>query len=72
MATSSATPQAPTSQSVPVYPVDAISALGIHNGVVRIQFMRLSTEGNAIPTVELFLPISQMKSLADTLIRSAK
>jgi hypothetical protein len=53
--------------NVQAFPVDGISSLGIHNGVVRIQFMRLNTDGKAIPSVEINVPVSQIKTLADTL-----
>lgn len=58
-------------ENVPAFPVDGISSLGIHNGVVRIQFMRLNTEGKAVSSVELHLPLSQMRALAETLAKSA-
>jgi hypothetical protein len=58
--------------NIPAFPVDAISALGIHNGVVRIQFMRLNVDGKAVPTVELHLPVSQLKALSDTLTKTAR
>jgi hypothetical protein len=57
--------------NVPAFPVDSISSLGIHNGVVRIQFMRLTPEGKAVPAVELNVPISQLRSLVETLSKAA-
>jgi len=56
---------------VKVFPVDGISSLGIHNGVVRIQFMRLNTDGKAIPAVELNVPVSQIKAMGETLSKVA-
>ena len=58
-------------ERVEAYPVDGINTLGIHNGVVRIQFMRLNTEGKAVPAVEINVPLSQMKALAETLMKAA-
>jgi hypothetical protein len=57
---------------VQAFPVDGISSLGIHNGVVRIQFMRLNTDGKAVPALEIHVPASQIKQLADTLAGLAK
>jgi hypothetical protein len=57
-------------ENVPAFPVDGISSLGIHNGVVRIQFIRLNTEGKAVPSVELNIPLSQLRTLAETLTKS--
>jgi hypothetical protein len=59
-----------TVENIQAFPVDGISSLGIHNGVVRIQFMRLDPDGRAVPAVEINVPVSQMRSLADTLINS--
>jgi hypothetical protein len=59
-------------ENVQAFPVDGISSLGIHNGVVRIQFMRLNTDGKAIPCVEINVPVSQIKTLSDTLVALAR
>jgi hypothetical protein len=58
-------------ENIAAFPVDGISSLGIHNGVVRIQFMRLNPDGKAVPAVELNVPISQMKALSDTIAKAA-
>ncbi len=46
---------------------DAVKALGVHNGIVRISLIRLSAEGHPIPAVELMLPTDQLKSLVKAL-----
>lgn len=43
--------------------VDGISALGVHNGVVRIQFFRLLADGKSQVTLELQIPQNQVKNL---------
>jgi hypothetical protein len=45
--------------------VDGVSAIAIHNGVVRVQFMRIGMNGTSIPSVELHVPVVSMKSVAD-------
>lgn len=47
--------------------VDGISAIAIHNGVARIQFMRLGLDGKATPTVEIDIPVSAVRSVIDAL-----
>ena len=49
------------------YLVDGVSALAIHNGVARIQFMRLGIDGKPVPTVEIQIPVASVKSLTDAL-----
>lgn len=50
-------------RDVPVVLCDAVQSLGVHNGVTRIAFVRLSAGGEPIPAIELLLPnfvVSQM------------
>ena len=35
---------------------DAVQSLGVHNGVVRVSFIRLNPEGRPVPALELMLP----------------
>lgn len=52
--------------------VDGASAIAIHNGVVRIQFMRLAMDGKPIPSVELHVPAASIKSVMDALEKIAR
>jgi hypothetical protein len=47
--------------------VDGIQSVAIHNGVARIVFMRLDTNGKPLPTVELNVPMNQMSSITQSL-----
>jgi hypothetical protein len=47
--------------------VDGVSALAIHNGVARIQFMRLGIDGKPVPSVEIQVPVAAVKSMLDAL-----
>jgi|TARA_R110001583_G_scaffold195427_1_gene373256 hypothetical protein len=47
--------------------VDGIQSVAIHNGVARIVFMRLDTNGKPLPTVELNVPMNQMSSITQAL-----
>ena len=49
------------------YLVDGVSAIAIHNGVARIQFMRLGIDGKPGPTVEIQVPVLSVKSVIDAL-----
>lgn len=49
------------------YLVDGVKAIAIHNGVVRIQFMRLGMDGKPENSVELHVPVASMKSVAEAL-----
>ncbi len=52
--------------------VDGVQALGVHNGVARVSFMRLSADGKPVPALELLLPTSQVRALIDGLNKVAK
>jgi hypothetical protein len=45
--------------SPPVIFCDTVQSLGVHNGVVRISFIRLDAEGKATPALDLLLPVGQ-------------
>lgn len=47
--------------------VDGIKSMGIHNGIVRINFMRLDTDGKDEVVLQLGLPQSQAQSVAKAL-----
>ena len=47
--------------------VDGIQSVAIHNGVARVLFMRLGTDGTPLTSVELNIPINQMPSIAQAL-----
>lgn len=51
--------------------VDGIKTIAIHNGVVRIQFMRLGMDGKPVNSVELHVPVVSMKSVAEALRKAA-
>lgn len=44
---------------LPCVTVDGIQTIGIHNGVARVLFVRMSAEGKALPALELLIPVSQ-------------
>lgn len=73
--------QAPQSQAAspkssslpsPSYLVDGVSALAIHNGVARIQFMKLGRDGQPEPSIELCVPVVQLKSLIEVFTKASK
>ena len=47
--------------------VDGIQSVAIHNGVARVVFMRLDTDGKPLPSVELNIPLNQMASITQAL-----
>jgi hypothetical protein len=49
--------------------VDGIQSVAIHNGVARIVFMRLDTNGKPIPSVEINVPMNQMPTITQALGR---
>lgn len=48
----------------PAFIVDGIQSLGVHNGVARVQFFRLTVDGKSVPVVELQIPVSQAAQIA--------
>ena len=53
-----------TGPSPPILFVDAVYTVAIHNGCVRIAFIRLDAEGKPVPALELLMPASQIGALA--------
>jgi hypothetical protein len=49
----------------PTYLIDGIKAIAKHNGVIRIEFMRLGIDGQPIPAVEIQVPLSAVASVAE-------
>lgn len=49
------------------YLVDGVSGLGVHNGVVRLQFMSLNINGGAIDTLQIQIPLSAVYSVVEAL-----
>ena len=47
--------------------VDGVSAVAVHNGVARVQFMKICIDGKASDSHELLIPISAIKSVMDAL-----
>jgi hypothetical protein len=60
------------SPAMPTCLVDGVSAIAVHNGVARIQFMRLNIEGKPEPNVELAVPVTQLKSIIEAFQKAAK
>jgi hypothetical protein len=54
------------------YLVDGVSAVAIHNGVARIQFMRLNVEGKPESAVELAVPVTQVKSIVEAFMKAQR
>lgn len=47
--------------------VDVIQSVAVHNGVARIKFARLGTDGKAVASLELLVPTRQVRSIIDGL-----
>jgi hypothetical protein len=47
--------------------IDGISAIAIHNGVARIQFMRLGFDGKPMNSHVIEIPMSAVKSVIEAL-----
>lgn len=56
---------------VPAILCDTVQSVGVHNGIVRITFIRLDADGEATPALELFMPVSQIMSLAKVIHATA-
>jgi len=52
--------------------VDGIQTVGVHNGVARVQFMRLGADGKPVPAVELLIPVNQISAIVQGLSKTAK
>ena len=55
------------SNEIPAILADGVNALAVHNGIARVQFMRLGIDGKPQPVVELQLPTIAAKSISDAL-----
>jgi hypothetical protein len=47
----------------PVVFCDTVQSVGVHNGLVRIAFIRLDANGRPEPALELMIPVAQVASL---------
>jgi len=56
----------------PVIFCDTVQAVSVHNGVARIQFIRLEGEKGSSPALELLLPVAEARSLMKALQSFAK
>ena len=52
--------------------VDGISAAGVHNGVVRVKFFQLTSDGRSEIVLELQIPQNQIKEIISGLSKFAK
>ncbi|HXT07652.1 MAG TPA: hypothetical protein VN715_12025 [Roseiarcus sp.] len=51
----------------PIVICDAVDALGVHNGVVRVRLSRLTADGASVPVLELLTPISVVAQIVKAL-----
>lgn len=51
---------------------DMARSVGLHNGVVRIKFAQLDTEGKAEDVLDLMLPQSELRNFIEGLRKLAK
>jgi hypothetical protein len=54
-------------QTQPTFLVDGVSAIAIHNGVARVQFMKLGFDGKPANSHEVLIPLPAVKSVIDAL-----
>ena len=52
-----------TGPSPPILFVDTVQSVAVHNGCVRIAFIRLDAEGKPVPALELIMPQGQIATL---------
>ena len=52
--------------------VDGIQTAGVHNGIARVQFMRLGSDGRPVPVLELLIPVTQLAAIAQGLGKLGK
>ena len=52
-------------QTQPTLLVDGVSAIAIHNGVARVQFMRIGLDGKPINSHEIMIPIPAVASVIE-------
>lgn len=53
--------------NVPAFLSDGVNGLAVHNGVARIQFMRLDIEGRPTPACEVQIPAVVLKGVVEAL-----
>jgi len=51
---------------------DMARSMGLHNGVVRIKFVQLDTEGKAEDVLDLMMPQTELRNLIEGLRKIAK
>jgi hypothetical protein len=51
----------------PIVFCDTVQSVAIHNGIVRVSFIRLDTVGKNMPALELLMPFGQVASLMKAL-----
>ena len=61
-----------SSQGIKAIAVDGIQTVGVHNGIARVQFMRLGADGKPVPTVELLIPVNQVTAISHGLSKIVK
>ena len=52
--------------------VDGIQTVGVHNGIARVQFIRLGADGRPVPAVELLIPVNQASAIVQGLSKIGK
>jgi len=56
---------------VQTFLVDGVRTVGVHNGVARVQFFQLNSEGKPTPVLELAIPMLQARPIADAFAKVA-
>ncbi len=56
-------------ENITQFLVDGIQTISIHNGVARIQFMRLDVNGKPSSVVELDIPMNQVEAVSQALTK---
>lgn len=54
-------------ESQPTFLVDGVSSIAIHNGVARVQFMRLGLDGQPNDSHEVLIPMGAVPSIIEAL-----
>ncbi len=47
--------------------VDGVSAVAVHNGVGRVQFMQIGVDGKGKESIVLLVPLTSVKTILDAL-----
>ena len=61
--------QSTITKRMPTYFVDGVQSVAVHNSVVRVEFTRLDSTGTPHEEIELMIPVKQITSLIDALVR---